>query len=204
MEYSIAAHPTLYQGVQFRSRLEARWAAFFDLAGWGWDYEPIDLVGWVPDFIVTIPCSHSECDDKHVLFAEVKPYMTLKEFSGHECTKYPYGGYEGHPQIPADSGACFGLNPGVTYWEMAHGAGGGEEDVYSRLPNSDVESIWKRAGNTVQWKKPAARPIIEQLRICQKHFREIEDKIGQWEVGKELKMICDVNEAIINQIGGSV
>jgi len=30
----IAAIPTLYKDVQFRSRLEAKWAAFFDLLGW--------------------------------------------------------------------------------------------------------------------------------------------------------------------------
>lgn len=42
--------PTTYAGVNFRSRLEARWAAFFDLAGWPWEYEPFDLDGWIPDF----------------------------------------------------------------------------------------------------------------------------------------------------------
>lgn len=26
MKYTIAAHPTMYNGVQYRSRLEARWA----------------------------------------------------------------------------------------------------------------------------------------------------------------------------------
>jgi hypothetical protein len=46
----LTAIPTRYGGVQFRSRLEARWAAFFDLAGWRWQYEPIDLAGWIPDF----------------------------------------------------------------------------------------------------------------------------------------------------------
>lgn len=46
----IAPKPTTYRDTHFRSRLEARWAAFFDLAGWRWDYEPFDLDGWVPDF----------------------------------------------------------------------------------------------------------------------------------------------------------
>jgi len=46
------AHPTVYNGCQFRSRLEARWAAFFDIAGWHWDYEPFDLEGWTPDFLL--------------------------------------------------------------------------------------------------------------------------------------------------------
>lgn len=46
------AIPTRYAGVQFRSRLEARWAAMFDLLGWTWEYEPIDLAGYIPDFVV--------------------------------------------------------------------------------------------------------------------------------------------------------
>jgi hypothetical protein len=44
--------PTVYRGVQYRSRLEARWAAFFDLMGWKYQYEPFDLNGWIPDFIL--------------------------------------------------------------------------------------------------------------------------------------------------------
>lgn len=42
--------PTKYNGTQFRSRLEARWAAFFDLLNWRWEYEPFDCDGWIPDF----------------------------------------------------------------------------------------------------------------------------------------------------------
>lgn len=44
------AKPTMYRDTMFRSRLEARWAAFFDLSGWLWEYEPFDLLGWTPDF----------------------------------------------------------------------------------------------------------------------------------------------------------
>ncbi|MCZ7887123.1 hypothetical protein [Agrobacterium salinitolerans] len=50
--YDIASIPTRYNHVQFRSRLEARWAAFFDIVGWKWDYEPLDLRGWTPDFLI--------------------------------------------------------------------------------------------------------------------------------------------------------
>ncbi|WP_143136945.1 hypothetical protein [Burkholderia ubonensis] len=46
----IRAIPTVYNGVRFRSRLEAKWAAFFDFVGWKWEYEPRDLAGWIPDF----------------------------------------------------------------------------------------------------------------------------------------------------------
>jgi len=46
---------TLYRGYRFRSRLEARWAVFFDELDVTWDYEPqgFDLgkAGWyLPDF----------------------------------------------------------------------------------------------------------------------------------------------------------
>lgn len=46
--------PTTYDGVKFRSRLEARYAQFFDNHGIGWEYEieGIDLGGkwYLPDF----------------------------------------------------------------------------------------------------------------------------------------------------------
>jgi hypothetical protein len=32
----VNAIETVYRGSLFRSRLEARWAAFFDLFGWDW------------------------------------------------------------------------------------------------------------------------------------------------------------------------
>jgi hypothetical protein len=70
MEYSIKAIPTLYRGVQFRSRLEARWAAMFDLMGWNWRYEPLDFDGWIPDFI--IKRAYEAGDD---LLVEVKPFL---------------------------------------------------------------------------------------------------------------------------------
>lgn len=57
--------PTDYAGVHFRSRLEAKWAAFFDLAKWRWDYEPLDLLGYVPDFLLSFPSGR--------IAVEVKP-----------------------------------------------------------------------------------------------------------------------------------
>lgn len=67
--YTIKAHPTRYAGTQFRSRHEATWAAFFDLLGWAWDYEPFDLNGWVPDFII-----HGKYRD---VLVEVKPTQEM-------------------------------------------------------------------------------------------------------------------------------
>lgn len=52
MIYTMKAIATTYAGVNFRSRLEAKWAAFFDIAGWPWEYEPFDMDGWAPDFML--------------------------------------------------------------------------------------------------------------------------------------------------------
>jgi hypothetical protein len=145
-EYKIAAHPTMYKGVLFRSRLEARWAAFFDLAGWNWQYEPIDFKGWTPDFLVSFPCVHSECSDGHELYVEVKPYSSLEQFDGHAVTKVDSW------SIP--SPAKFGVNPHVTQWEMAHGAGEGVDNVFNWIGDElDVDMLWADAGNIVQWHK---------------------------------------------------
>jgi hypothetical protein len=47
---------TRYKGYRFRSRLEARWAIFFDALGLTWEYEPEGFetdAGWyLPDFFL--------------------------------------------------------------------------------------------------------------------------------------------------------
>jgi len=150
MNYIYKAHPTNYHGVTFRSRLEARWAAFFDLAGWSWEYEPIDLNGWTPDFRVHWDCYHSECEGGHTLLVEVKPYYSIHEFQGHPCMSYDFGhGY--HGDIPADASAAFGINPDVTFWTFCHGNGGGEFDIKSGWIE-DIDNLWKLAGEKVQYK----------------------------------------------------
>jgi hypothetical protein len=151
LKYAIKAHPTRYKNVLFRSRLEARWACFFDLIEWKWEYEPIDLPGWSPDFRVEFSCGHSECPKTHVLLVEVKPYFKIKDFNGHPCLNYPYGqNFKNADLIPASASAAFGANPHVTYWEMAHGAGGGVENICEWI-RGDVDALWAEAGNEVQY-----------------------------------------------------
>jgi hypothetical protein len=64
------AIPTHYNGVNFRSRLEAKWAAFFDKCRWPWEYEPLDLGGRIPDFVLQLPrpvmieCKPASTDDE--------------------------------------------------------------------------------------------------------------------------------------------
>ena len=56
---------TEYGGTTFRSQLEARWAAYFDKRGIAWEYEPVRLNAWAPDFRLAL--------DGGEAYAEVKP-----------------------------------------------------------------------------------------------------------------------------------
>lgn len=67
---------TTYSGVRFRSRLEARWAAFFDALGIRWEYEPFDCAGWIPDFL--LPGDPG-------LLVEVKPAQSFAEFEASDA-----------------------------------------------------------------------------------------------------------------------
>jgi hypothetical protein len=65
---------TIYRGIMFRSRTEATWACFFDKLLWRWDYEPIDLNRYIPDFVLAFA--------KPTLL-EVKGVTTLEELELH-------------------------------------------------------------------------------------------------------------------------
>lgn len=69
-----AAIETRYAGHLFRSRLEARWAALFDLVGWQWIYEPFDGAGYVPDFLL---------EGDYPVLVEVKPASSIDELKPH-------------------------------------------------------------------------------------------------------------------------
>lgn len=73
VDYSIKAYPTLYNGRQYRSRLEARWAAFFDVLKWRAEYEPFDLGSWSPDFLL-----HGRNEETACL-VEVKPLLNFND-----------------------------------------------------------------------------------------------------------------------------
>ena len=78
MASNIKAIETSYRGCRFRSRLEARWAVFFDALGWDWQYEKQgyvlgweedDMLPWLPDFEVTTSPHH---EMSMSFYAEVK------------------------------------------------------------------------------------------------------------------------------------
>jgi hypothetical protein len=69
MKYTFKSKEQVYNGVKFRSTLEARWAIFFDACGLDWVYEPecfeLDTGNYTPDFYLK----------KYDLFVEIKPNL---------------------------------------------------------------------------------------------------------------------------------
>jgi galactose-1-phosphate uridylyltransferase len=85
---------TEYKGILFRSRLEARWAIFFDALKLEWVYEPDCFVlsnnqKYTPDFYIP----------KYKLYIEVKPSLWWQNIDYH---KKRYELFEGNLLILSD------------------------------------------------------------------------------------------------------
>jgi len=170
-----AGIPTAYRGVRFRSRLEARWAAFLDGLGWSWAYEPIDLFGYIPDFI----CHHEGGE----LLIEIKPAVALADLRDHR-EKINRSGWEKEALIVGaslfDNGTAspdFGLlrsrtdepgwswDTGVSFRCLSCGKLSvlseslswhcrvcGYYDGNAHVGTADgIDELWAAAGNRVQW-----------------------------------------------------
>lgn len=90
---------TRYKGYRFRSRLEARWAVFFDALGLTWEYEPEGFetdAGWyLPDFRVLTPQGEP-------IWYEIKPkhITTDSKFNAFSISlenRHGVHGYENEP-----------------------------------------------------------------------------------------------------------
>lgn len=157
MQYTIKAKETVYAGVVFRSRLEAKWAAMFDLCGWHWQYEPVDLNGWSPDFFIHITRPRRGGGSRDIrLLAEVKPYTLYTQFYGHPCAKNLYG------RSDFEFEACIGLgvNPDCCLLHLESDGGGSHGQccfdyllsAENDFDESRVIALWICACNAVQWK----------------------------------------------------
>jgi predicted nuclease of restriction endonuclease-like RecB superfamily len=72
---TIQAKQVVYDGINFRSKLEARWYFFMKNLGWNIEYEPHmeNIVGWIPDFLIL--------GDGTKILVEVKPFQTFSDFN---------------------------------------------------------------------------------------------------------------------------
>ena len=99
---------TEYKGYLFRSRLEARWAVFFDALGVKWEYEPEgydlgDGLLYLPDFLLHgVTVNHAYKQINRDIYVEVKGRMT--DLDGLKIRRFYESGYrlEDNPKIAAE------------------------------------------------------------------------------------------------------
>lgn len=168
--------PTTYRGTNFRSRLEARWAAMFDLVGWSWTYEPLDADGYIPDFLIA---------GARPFFVEVGPCITEREYIDkarkpaslierptlvlgvsplfERLPHYSAGGWfvNEFPEVRSE-GPAFWLDcmnddgdltvsifgDGDSAWPCGH-------RHRAETRERHLRDIWAEAGNNVQWRRTA-------------------------------------------------
>lgn len=154
------AHPTIYNGVNFRSRLEARWAAFFDLCKWEWSYEPFDLDGWTPDFSL----KHFLEDRDASRLIEVKPIDwstrgAINEIMDRDDLKKAWTHVSQSAPV-----LVLGIGPDIrgkdamlgAWLEERNDGARDRSELYAPGGGSDCLRLWRKAGGVVQW-LPRAR-----------------------------------------------
>jgi hypothetical protein len=118
---------TVYNGYRFRSRLEARWAVFFDALGIKWEYEPegfefSDGVKYLPDFLLTDFGVYAEVKPKQLTETEYKksahlPCILLdtshpQVYRGYYCTFHEWGDF-----LDYQTGSTYGA---ILFEQSAH------------------------------------------------------------------------------------
>lgn len=107
---TIKAIETQYAGCRFRSRLEARWAVFFDILGIPWEYEPqgyeLPTGRYLPDFF--LPSINTWYEVKGVEPTEREQALALElEEATDKRVVIAWG------QIPRSTD-CMGYGPGTS------------------------------------------------------------------------------------------
>ena len=168
--------PTIgVKGIQFRSRVESKWAYMFENLGWEWTYEPEDSPGYIPDFCLV-------WGDIEIV-VEVKSnssFAALSErFSGdyqkaEECLRDRYFLLVGGAVWKSDEETLIGLgiNPvtkekfqafivgnGVGHWSLKLLGDVEINHSYPQLLTEDIRpthktinSMWITASNKSAWK----------------------------------------------------
>ena len=178
------SYRTEYNGIWFRSRAEAKWAAFFDLMGWRWEYEPRDYHGYIPDFVLL---SNGEAGSR--MYVEVKPEEEFPEAN----RKAKRSGVDS-PVLFASTDGPFGFDASTSKYFLGpvlyrdkqsqasvticqerdshfcnpamrkshHGCGKFERSKHIRENYDKLGRYWSEAHNRTMWPARARRPTRVQ------------------------------------------
>ena len=157
--------PTTYRGVRFRSRLEVRYAVFFDEVSWPWQYEPLDLSGYCPDFVLGFEQGDvlfevkGSVEELDVAKAKIEAsgwtreaVVAPGEICGSRIGLLLEASEVGFEWSDADLFFCLScgqvsLHSGNGSWRCRRC---GESDGH--VGTFDPRDAWAKAGNRVQWR----------------------------------------------------
>lgn len=150
--HAIPALETEYRGVRYRSRLEARWAVFFDALGIRHEYEPqgyrTSWGNYLPDFwLPAFAC-----------FAEVKPIAFTREQLG-KCAEIAHG--TGFPFVLLVG------QPSADWCELVHSDPTLSTPEYVHLPRSaGKDRLWYgfEGQRPAAWEWPAVTAAVAAAR----------------------------------------
>ena len=155
----IKAIETMYDGVLYRSRLEAQWAYVFKRGKYPFIYEPFCLDGWLPDFYVTI-------DDMNFL-VEIKPFIFETKDGEVKNNKQMKNLYKKALTHTCNVDAILCLGNGFTYDDKTNYWGYmevEEEDLKGLLPSRIYRKIgvypcdlWKESINKTRYETKRRR-----------------------------------------------
>ncbi len=168
-------HRTVFDGIVFRSRLEARWASLFKSLGWSYTYEPpVAARNYIPDFAIGIGAGAGFREERGIL-AECKPAISLNHRSFSEAaSKIERSGLGGEDflllgaRLFSDSlgrpilGLMREESIGVFLPCRVVRIGGIWLPTTSETLESDAPEVsdlwlsheWSQSGNSIQWKGP--------------------------------------------------
>jgi hypothetical protein len=148
----IKAIETRYKGYRFRSRLEARWAVFFDSLGIEWEYEPegFELPSgfYLPDFLIR----------SHV---EQGPYNTFVEIKGQTPDQRELAMCD---ELSKQSGACVLLYNGDPLKHREWRFGPKAKFKGEQADSSIVFDVWVMSGfsgDMSSWDQPVVNAATD-------------------------------------------
>jgi hypothetical protein len=127
-----------------RVRLLARYARFFALVGYRWEFlpqgpchrmgSPSNSVIRKSDrihFRIIQPCHNSECQGGHVLLVKIDPKVSQNKLDTESLKFWDF--------------IKFGSNPAISIGQWTHGHGGGIYRLSDSLPEVEIRKAWRKA-----------------------------------------------------------
>jgi len=218
---TVQAIETTYAGCLFRSRLEARWAAMFDLLGLPWVYESVDhflVRGSDPFYVEVKPAKHAkdyleesgtldvkapaDTTDLPLMLVGVAPLVSSIDDIPVDGKIYEIAGVirtyeEWFVAYWVDCNTCNRIAVYNEDKEICHPCGHTSGSLAEQRP---LEHLWNNAHCLTRWVPSRSKPVGRRGVIarfpsicveCDKPIARGRDEITQLDTGRWIHALCE-------------